>query len=107
MELTFKEILDWFDNYYNLVIENKKVLRKKTFSGCRIEIHDKNHVDIIHEQDLEGVTEEEKLVSFVKKCFVDNRELILQYKTEDFIKVVRGEKLIEESDYFWSDEEWK
>jgi len=105
MELTFQEVLKWFDEYYGFVIEDKKVIRKKTFCGCRIEIHDIPHVDIVHEQDVEGVTEEERMMSFVKKCFVDDRNLILQYKTLDFIKVVRGEKIIEESDYFWSDEE--
>ena len=103
--ISFKKVLDWFDSYYDDVIETKKRIRGKIFCGCRIEIHGVKHICIVHELGVDGESKDERETSFVKNIVYDDRQLIIEWTTEDFVKVVEGEKNILESDYFWSDEE--
>jgi hypothetical protein len=104
-DISFKQVLEWFDRYYNDVVESKKKIRGKVFSGCRIEIHGIHHIGILHEVGVLGKNQDEREVNFVKNVLFEDRELILEYTTEDFKKIVNGEKTIQDGDYFWSDEE--
>ena len=100
-DISFKSVLDWFENYYDFVVSDRKRIHGYLIESIRIEIQSESYITLIHEILTEGENKKEKINNFMQNIFDDN-QIILEFKMKDFLSVVNGEKTILESDYSWS-----
>ena len=104
--MNWDQINLWFDNFYNEVIEGKKLVRGRAFTGAHIEIYGKDSIAVVvtHPR-IRGTTENEKAVDFVRSISnEDAQEVYTDFDEDRFTKIVNGEDTIKEEDWIWNDE---
>lgn len=104
--MTWEQINNWFNSFYEEYIENKKAVRGRTFSGSHIEIWSENDIVIVlHDPYLRGSNLEEKALDFVRAAKNnDVMSLYAEFKYDRFKKIVSGEEPLTENDWVWHDE---
>jgi hypothetical protein len=105
--MTWDQINDWFDAFYEEYIEGKKPIRGQTFSGGRIEIWGRNEaVVVLHDPYPRGISETARHVDMVKNIVgVNHQSIHAEIDFERFKSIVSGEKPLTDSDWTWPDEE--
>ena len=106
MSLTWDQINDWFDGFYEECIEGRKLFRGVAFSGARLEIYGRDDIAVVLiDPRLRGSTPDEKAVDFVKGVFgVNHQSLQAELKYDRFKRVISGEEPLVEEDWIWPDE---
>jgi len=103
--MTFDQINDWFDNFYDEYVEKKKPVRGRAFGGGKIEIWARNNITIVlHNPHARGVTQDEKVLDMVRMIHDDVQSIHADLTLERFKRVVSGEEPLTDSDWSWEDE---
>lgn len=104
--MTWDQIHDWYENFYLEVIEGKKPIRGRCFSGSKIEVWGRDNIIIeLHDPFLRGESEDNRALDFVKNLFDQNHQKITaEIDFERFKRVVSGEEPLADADWQWPDE---
>jgi hypothetical protein len=103
--MTFDQINDWFDSFYEETIEAKKPVRGRTFSGARIEIWGRDSIAIVmHDPYPRGTDRDQKALDFVRNIHDDNTELTAEINSSRFKEIIEGTNPLTENDWLWKDE---
>lgn len=105
--MTTKELVDWYDKFEVEYVEGRKPIRGTVFSGTKIEIYPSGDVTIeMNFPAVRGKTQEERTVDMIRQIGDENpnRTLFIDMRMDDLEKIVRGEKIIQDSDWTWDDE---
>lgn len=103
--LTWDAINQWFDKFYDNVVEGRKVVRGRSFTGAKIEIYGHNDIAIVLENPrVRGNTEDEKVEDFVRSYETDCVTLTAELNLDRFEKLVGGQIELVDSDWVWNDE---
>jgi len=103
--MTWDQINDWWDAFYEEFVEGKKPVRGRAFSGGKIEIWGRDSVAIVlHDPYVRGVDSYQKAVDFVRNVMDNNRSVHAEIDYARFQRVVSGEQPLTDSDWVWQDE---
>lgn len=104
--MNLEQVNNWFDSFYKEYVENKKLVRGRSFSGAHIEIwSDNNFAIVLHDPYLRGSNLEEKALDFVRGVQNnDTMSLYAEIKYDRLKKIVSGEEPLTENDWVWHDE---
>lgn len=105
--MTYEELINWFDLFENEIVTKRKLLRGYVFSGARIEVFSDGGVSIVLTPGVRGKTKEERSWDAYRQLTDESpdRELFIDLERIELEKVVRGERIISETDWTWTDEE--